>query len=49
MKLLSPKGYLPLLLSYLIAWRCIAIVQSYFFLLLIYSFVSLAFLKPMNN
>ena len=49
MKYLSPKGHPPLLFRHLIAWRYIATVASYFFLSLIYSFVSLAFLMPMDN
>lgn len=49
MKYLSPKGHPPLLFRHLIAWRYIATVTSYFFLSLTYSFVSLAFLMPMNN
>ncbi|KAH6629862.1 hypothetical protein C7974DRAFT_311897 [Boeremia exigua] len=49
MKYLSPKGHPPLLFRHLIAWRYIATVGSYFFLSLIYSFVSLAYLMPMSN
>ncbi len=49
MKYLSPKGHPPLHFRHLIAWRYIATVSSYFFLSLIYSFVSLAFLMPMSN
>ena len=49
MKYLSPKGHPPLLFQHLIAWRYIATVMSYFFLSLVYSFVSLAFLMPMSN
>lgn len=49
MKYLSPKGHPPLLFRHLIAWRYISTVLSYFFLSLIYSFVSLAFLMPMSN
>lgn len=49
MKYLSPKGHPPLHFSQLIMWRYIATVFSYFFLSLIYSFVSLAFLMPMNH
>ncbi|KAF1929880.1 uncharacterized protein M421DRAFT_131915 [Didymella exigua CBS 183.55] len=49
MKYLSPKGHPPLLFHHLIAWRYIATVMSYFFLSLVYSFVSLAFLMPMSN
>ncbi|CAO2648741.1 Nn.00g096900.m01.CDS01 [Neocucurbitaria sp. VM-36] len=49
MKYLSPKGHPPLHFSQLIIWRYIATVASYFFLSLVYSFVSLAFLMPMNR
>lgn len=49
MKYLSPKGHPPLLFHHLIAWRYVATVSSYFFLSLVYSFVSLAFLMPMSN
>ncbi|KAF9692622.1 hypothetical protein EKO04_009744 [Ascochyta lentis] len=49
MKYLSPKGHPPLLFRHLIAWRYIATVLSYFFLSLVYSFVSLAFLMPTNS
>ncbi|KAH8731524.1 hypothetical protein GQ44DRAFT_604878 [Phaeosphaeriaceae sp. PMI808] len=49
MKYLSPKGHPPLKFSQLIAWRYIATVSSYFFLSLVYSLVSLAFLMPMNQ
>jgi hypothetical protein len=49
MKYLSPKGHPPLKFSHLIAWRYIATVASYFFLSLVYSLVSLAFLMPMNR
>lgn len=49
MKYLSPKGHPPLLFRHLIAWRYIATVMSYFFLSLVYSFVSLAFLMPMSK
>ncbi|KAJ4345111.1 hypothetical protein N0V95_005924 [Ascochyta clinopodiicola] len=49
MKYLTPKGHPPLLFHHLIAWRYIATVLSYFFLSLVYSFVSLAFLMPMSN
>lgn len=49
MKYLSPKGHPPLHFYQLIIWRYVATVASYFFLSLIYSFVSLAFLMPMHN
>lgn len=49
LKYLSPKGHPPLIFHHLIAWRYIATVMSYFFLSLVYSFVSLAFLMPMSN
>jgi hypothetical protein len=49
MKYLSPKGHPPLKFSQLIAWRYIATVASYFFLSLVYSLVSLAFLMPMDR
>ncbi|KAJ4987813.1 MNNG and nitrosoguanidine resistance protein [Stagonosporopsis vannaccii] len=49
MKYLSPRGHPPLHFRHLIAWRYIATVSSYFFLSLVYSFVSLAFLMPMSN
>lgn len=49
MKFLSPKGHPPLHFYQLIVWRYAATVASYFLLSLIYSFVSLAFLMPMNN
>lgn len=49
MKYLSPRGHPPLLFRHLIAWRYIATVSSYFFLSLVYSFVSLAFLMPMSS
>ncbi|KAJ4321333.1 hypothetical protein N0V94_002965 [Neodidymelliopsis sp. IMI 364377] len=49
MKYLSPKGHPPLTFRHLVAWRYIATVTSYFFLSLVYSFVSLAFLMPMNS
>ncbi|UPX17674.1 uncharacterized protein EKO05_0008015 [Ascochyta rabiei] len=49
MKYLTPKGHPPLLFRHLVAWRYIATVLSYFFLSLVYSFVSLAFLMPMSN
>lgn len=49
MKYLTPKGHPPLHFHQLIIWRYIATVASYFLLSLIYSFVSLAFLMPMNN
>lgn len=49
MKYLSPRGHPPLKFRHLIAWRYIATVGSYFFLSLVYSFVSLAFLMPMSN
>jgi hypothetical protein len=49
MKYLSPKGHPPLKFTQLIAWRYIATVSSYFLLSLVYSFVSLAFLMPMDR
>ncbi|KAI8936110.1 hypothetical protein NX059_007609 [Plenodomus lindquistii] len=49
MKYLSPKGHPPLLFYQLIIWRYVSTVASYFLLSLVYSFVSLAFLMPMNN
>ena len=49
MKYLSPRGHPPLHFYQLIIWRYIATVASYFLLSLIYSFVSLAFLMPMNR
>jgi hypothetical protein len=49
MKYLSPKGHPPLKFSQLIVWRYIATVASYFFLSLVYSLVSLAFLMPMDR
>ncbi|KAF1845577.1 uncharacterized protein K460DRAFT_337932 [Cucurbitaria berberidis CBS 394.84] len=49
MKYLSPKGHPPLHFSQLIIWRYVATVASYFFLSLVYSFVSLAFLMPMDR
>jgi hypothetical protein len=49
LKYLSPKGHPPLKFHQLIAWRYIATVASYFFLSLVYSLVSLAFLMPMNR
>lgn len=49
LKYLSPKGHPPLIFRHLIIWRYVATVMSYFFLSLIYSFVSLAFLMPMSN
>lgn len=49
MKYLSPKGHPPLHFYQLIIWRYVATVASYFFLSLIYSFVSLAFLMPMDR
>jgi hypothetical protein len=48
MKYLSPKGHPPLMFRHLIAWRYCATVASYFFLSLVYSLVSLAFLMPMD-
>lgn len=49
MKYLSPKGHPPLHFYQLIIWRYVATVASYFFLSLVYSFVSLAFLMPMDR
>jgi hypothetical protein len=49
LKYLSPKGHPPLKFYQLIAWRYIATVSSYFLLSLVYSFVSLAFLMPMDR
>jgi hypothetical protein len=49
LKYLSPKGHPPLRFRHLIAWRYFATVASYFFLSLVYSLVSLAFLMPMNR
>lgn len=49
MKYLSPKGHPPLHFPQLIIWRYVSTVLSYFFLSLIYSFVSLAFLMPMSR
>jgi hypothetical protein len=49
MKYLNPRGHPPLHFTHLIIWRYVATVTSYFFLSLVYSLVSLAFLMPMNN
>ncbi|KAI4909710.1 uncharacterized protein J4E92_010628 [Alternaria infectoria] len=49
LKYLSPKGHPPLHFYQLIVWRYIATVASYFFLSLVYSFVSLAYLMPMDR
>ena len=49
LKYLSPKGHPPLHFHQLIVWRYTATVASYFLLSLIYSFVSLAFLLPLNR
>lgn len=49
MKYLSPRGHPPLLFHHLIVWRYTATVVSYFFLSLIYSLVSLAYLMPMDR
>ncbi|OAL06466.1 hypothetical protein IQ06DRAFT_207984 [Phaeosphaeriaceae sp. SRC1lsM3a] len=49
LKYLAPKGHPPLIFEQLIAWRYIATVTSYFFLSLVYSLVSLAFLMPMDR
>jgi hypothetical protein len=48
MKYLNPRGHPPLHFTHLIVWRYVATVTSYFFLSLVYSLVSLAFLMPMN-
>jgi len=49
MKYLNPRGHPPLYFRHLILWRYVATVTSYFFLSLVYSLVSLAFLMPINN
>ncbi len=49
MKYIQPKGHPPLHFVHLIIWRYLATVGSYFFLSLVYSLVSLAYLLPMNN
>lgn len=49
MKFLSPRGHPPLDFHHLIIWRYLATVISYFFLSLVYSLVSLAFLMPMDR
>ncbi|KAF2204555.1 hypothetical protein GQ43DRAFT_409211 [Delitschia confertaspora ATCC 74209] len=49
LKYLSPKGHPPLRFPHLIIWRYFATVVSYFFLSLVYSLVSVAFLMPMSN
>ncbi|RYN40973.1 hypothetical protein AA0112_g2455 [Alternaria arborescens] len=49
LKYLSPRGHPPLHFYQLIVWRYIATVASYFLLSLVYSFVSLAFLMPMDR
>jgi hypothetical protein len=49
LKYLSPKGHPPLKFVQLVIWRYLATVTSYFLLSLVYSFVSLAFLMPMDR
>jgi hypothetical protein len=49
MKFMTPRGHPPLHFHHLIIWRYLATVVSYFFLSLVYSLVSLAFLMPMNR
>ncbi|KAL1793019.1 hypothetical protein ACET3X_008001 [Alternaria dauci] len=49
LKYLSPRGHPPLHFYQLIVWRYVATVASYFLLSLVYSFVSLAFLMPMDR